>query len=58
LRLALAGQVIFLGSLVLGLAFGGLQGAAWGVSLGMVIYFGWYFWSLATWHEVPNARMA
>jgi O-antigen/teichoic acid export membrane protein len=58
LRLALAGQVVFLGGLALGLLLGGLQGAAWGVSAGMVVYFGWYFWSLATWQEVSNARMA
>jgi len=58
LRLALVGQLIFLGSLALGLGLGGLQGAAWGVSLGMLAYFGWYFWSLATWQEVPDARLA
>jgi O-antigen/teichoic acid export membrane protein len=58
LRLAMVGQAIFLVSLALGLWFGGLQGAAWGVSIGMAGYFGWYFWSLATWREALDARMA
>jgi O-antigen/teichoic acid export membrane protein len=58
LRLAMVGQAIFLASLALGLWWGGLQGAAWGVSIGMAGYFGWYFWSLATWREALDARMA
>jgi O-antigen/teichoic acid export membrane protein len=49
LRLALVGQVVFVGALALGLHFGGLQGAGWAVSLGMLGYFGYYFWSLARW---------
>ncbi len=58
LRLAAFGQVVFLASLWAGLALGGLQGAAWGVSAGMIGYFGWYFWSLATWQEAGDARVA
>ena len=49
LRLALVGQVAFLGALALGLQIGGLTGGAWAVSLTMTAYFGWYFWCLATW---------
>jgi len=49
LKLALAGQVFFLAALALGLWWGGLQAAGWAVSLAMALYFGWYFWRLATW---------
>jgi O-antigen/teichoic acid export membrane protein len=49
LKLALVGQVLFVGALALGLYLGGLTGGAWAVSLAMSAYFGWYFWSLATW---------
>ena len=55
LKLALVGQVMFLGALALGLHLGGLIGGAWAVSAATVLYFGWYFWSLATWREVPDA---
>ena len=49
LKLALVGQVIFVAALALGLWSGGLQGAGWAVSAAMLLYFGWYFWRLATW---------
>ncbi|PXW93547.1 O-antigen/teichoic acid export membrane protein [Sphaerotilus hippei] len=49
LRLALWGQAAFVGALALGLHLGGLQGAGRAVSLAMLVYFGWYFWRLATW---------
>ena len=49
LRLALVGQVVFLGALWLGLQLGGLRGAAWTVSAAMLPYFVFYFWSLANW---------
>ena len=52
LRLALVGQLAFVAGLALGLQSGGLIGAAWGVSAAMLLYFGFYFWSLANWrHE-------
>ena len=49
LRLALWGQAVFVGALALGLHLGGLAGAGWSVSAAMAVYFGWYFWRLATW---------
>ena len=49
LRLALAGQAVFVVALALGLHLGGLAGAGWAVSVAMAGYFGWYFWRLATW---------
>lgn len=58
LRLALVGVGLFLGALALGLQLGGLRGGAWAVSAAMLVYFGWYFWSLATWPEVPDAVAA
>lgn len=58
LRLALAGQVLFLLALAAGLHWGGLLGAAWAVSAAMSAYFGWYFWKLASWPEVPRAASA
>jgi O-antigen/teichoic acid export membrane protein len=58
LKLALVGQVMFVGALALGLRFGGLEGGAWAVSAAMVLYFGWYFWSLATWRHVADADAA
>ncbi len=54
LRLALVGQLMFLLALGLGLKLNGLHGAAWCVSAAMVVYFGFYFWSLAHWKEVPD----
>lgn len=58
LRLALVGQAAFVLALLLGQHLGGLLGAAWAVSAAMVLYFGWYFWKLATWAEVPDAARA
>jgi O-antigen/teichoic acid export membrane protein len=58
LRLAVVGQAAFLLALALGLHLGGLIGAAWAVSAAMLVYFGWYFWSLATWEDVPDVRAA
>lgn len=49
LKLALAGQAVFVAALAAGLHFGGLRGAGWAVSLAMAGYFGLYFWRLATW---------
>jgi O-antigen/teichoic acid export membrane protein len=49
LKLALVGQAMFVIALALGLRFGALSGAGWAVSLAMCLYFGWYFWKLATW---------
>lgn len=49
LRLALVGQGLFLLGLAGGLAWGGLVGAAWGVSLTMTGYFGFYLGALWRW---------
>ncbi|MDN3920982.1 lipopolysaccharide biosynthesis protein [Roseateles violae] len=57
LRLALVGQVMFIAGLAAGLYFGGLIGAAWGVSLMMAAYFGFFFWSLANWTH-SDAKLA
>jgi O-antigen/teichoic acid export membrane protein len=54
LKLALAGQLMFIGALAAGLSLGGLQTGAWAVSATMLLYFGWYFWALATWRNVPD----
>jgi O-antigen/teichoic acid export membrane protein len=54
LRLALVGQALFVGALALGLMVGGLQAAGWMVSAAMGLYFGWYFWKLATWPLDPE----
>lgn len=43
LKLALVGQLLFIGALAGGLHWGGLMGGAWGVSAAMTLYFGWYF---------------
>lgn len=53
LKLALVGQVAYVGGLALGLHWGGLMGAAWGVSAAMLLYFGYYFWTLAHWRSFP-----
>ena len=58
LKLALVGQVLFIGALAIGLQLGGLRGAAWAVSLAMLPYFGWYFFALANWKQVPHAAVA
>ncbi|MDR7295830.1 O-antigen/teichoic acid export membrane protein [Pelomonas aquatica] len=49
LKLALAGQVMFVGGLAAGIYLGGLAGAGWGVSAAMLLYFGYFFWALWTW---------
>lgn len=49
LKLALVGQLAFVGALVAGLVWDGLVGAGWAVSAAMLVYFGTYFWRLATW---------
>ena len=49
LKLALAGQAMFIAGLAAGLHWGGLMGAAWGVSGMMLAYFGYFFWALANW---------
>jgi len=49
LKLALVGQVMFVAGLAAGLHLGGLAGAGWGVSAAMLLYFGYFFWSLWTW---------
>jgi O-antigen/teichoic acid export membrane protein len=49
LKLALVGQVMFIGGLAAGLHLGGLAGAGWGVSAAMLLYFGYFFWSLWSW---------
>ncbi len=49
LKLSLVGQVLFIGALIAGLAIGGLNAAGWAVSAAMCVYFGWYFWRLASW---------
>lgn len=56
LKLALLGQLLFVAGLGLGLVAGGLIGAAWGVSAAMLLYFSYFFWSLATWSEFPVAQ--
>jgi O-antigen/teichoic acid export membrane protein len=58
LRLALAGQAIFVAALALGLHLGGLRGAGWAVSLAMLGYFGYYFVALARWPLSPVAPPA
>ena len=49
LKLSLVGQALFIAALAAGLAMGGLAAAGWAVSAAMALYFGWYFWKLATW---------
>jgi O-antigen/teichoic acid export membrane protein len=58
LKLALAGQAMFVIGLAAGLHFGGLIGAAWGVSAAMLIYFGYFFWALAHWNHFPYESAA
>ncbi|HNI86408.1 MAG TPA: oligosaccharide flippase family protein, partial [Ottowia sp.] len=53
-RLALLGQLAILAALALGLRQGGLLGGAWAVSAVMLPYFGWYFWRLAGWRDIPS----
>jgi O-antigen/teichoic acid export membrane protein len=49
LKLSLVGQTLFIAALASGLAIGGLNAAGWAVSAAMAVYFGWFFWKLATW---------
>lgn len=58
LRLALIGQVVFFGGLMAGLHWGGLAGAAWGVSAAMAAYFLYYFQALAFWSDIPHESLA
>lgn len=55
LRLAVVGQLMFVGGLAAGLKIGGLIGAAWGVSAAMLLYFSYFFWSLAHWRHEERA---
>ncbi|CAN7310598.1 lipopolysaccharide biosynthesis protein [Acidovorax sp. LjRoot194] len=58
LRLALVGQCLFFAGLVPGLYLGGLTGAGWGISASMLAYFGYYFWALANWKDIPHESAA
>jgi O-antigen/teichoic acid export membrane protein len=58
LRFSVAGQLLFLVALGLGVRAGGLVTGAWAVSAAMVLYFGCYFWMLLTWKDVPDVRAA
>lgn len=51
LKLALVGQLLFLGALAAGLQLGGLVGAGWAVSAAMLLYFGFYLWALWHWRR-------
>lgn len=52
LKFSLMGQALFLAGLAAGLQLGGLTGAGWGVSAVTALYFGAYFWKLASWPVV------
>ena len=56
LKLSLVGQALFIAALAAGLALGGLNGAGWAVSAAMTLYFGWFFWKLATWSVDASAQ--
>ncbi len=58
LRLALVGQLAFFPGLLIGLALGGLEGAAWGISASMLPYFAYYFLALAHWKHIPDENLA
>ncbi|MEY4414878.1 MAG: hypothetical protein RIQ53_2171 [Pseudomonadota bacterium] len=58
LKLALVGQLLFVGALAAGLALGGLAGAGWAVSAAMAAYFGYYFLRLATWPVAGEGEAA
>ena len=58
LRLSLIGQGVFFVGLGLGLYWGGLEGAAWGVSAAMAAYFLYYFQALASWSDIPHESLA
>lgn len=57
LRLALVGQLAFFLGLLAGLALGGLEGAAWGISASMLPYFVYYFFALARWKNIPHESL-
>ena len=58
LQLSLIGQGFFFAGLGLGLYWGGLEGAAWGVSAAMAVYFVYYFQALAHWNNIPDESLA
>lgn len=58
LRLSLVGQAVFFTGLAAGLHWGGLAGAAWGVSASMAAYFLYYFRALAFWSDIPHESLA
>jgi len=58
LRLSLIGQGVFFAGLAAGLYAGGLEGAAWGVSIAMLAYFLYYFQALAFWSDIPHESLA
>lgn len=58
LRYALWGQLAFVLALWAGLSWHGLLGGAWAVSAAMSVYFGFYFYRLATWRRVPDPKSA
>lgn len=58
LRLSLVGQGVFFAGLAAGLHWGGLAGAAWGVSAAMTAYFLYYFWTLAHWKNITHESLA
>ncbi len=58
LKLALVGQLAFFAGLLAGLALGGLEGAAWGLSASMLPYFAYYFLTLAHWKHIPDESLA
>ena len=58
LRLSFVGQAVFFTGLAAGLHWGGIEGAAWGVSATMAAYFFYYFWTLAHWSDIPHESLA
>lgn len=58
LKLALVGQLAFFAGLLAGLALGGLEGAAWGISASMLPYFAYYVLTLAHWKHIPDESLA
>lgn len=57
LKFALLGQMAFVLALAAGLHRGSLGGAGWAVSGAMTLYFGTYFWRLATWPLAPITKV-
>ena len=58
LQLSFIGQGVFFAGLGLGLYWGGLEGAAWGVSAAMAVYFFYYLQALAHWNNIPDESLA